>query len=87
MIATENLTMTKNQTIKVGDYVLVALPHESQFLEIKVENLRPFDRQQMRVSKRVSPKRSSQCYYELEGAVSDGYEIPFGFMQDWLIKL
>ena len=44
MIATENLTMTKNQTIKVGDYVLVALPHESQFLEIKVENLRPFDR-------------------------------------------
>lgn len=72
--------------INVNDEVIVALPHESHSLEVKVDNLKPFDGKKMRVKKKVRVKRLGQNYYELEGAVSEGYEIPFAFIEDWLIK-
>ena len=73
--------------IKKGDMVMVALPHESQFLEVKVENIRPFDGQTMRVKRKVKLKHAQQPYFELDGAVSEGYGLPYCFLQDWLIKL
>ncbi len=76
----------ERQTIKKGDYVFVTLPHESQYLECKVENIRQYDRQTMKVSKKVKYKNGTQCYFELKGAVSD-YGIPFGFLQEWLTKI
>lgn len=73
--------------IKVGDEVLVALPHQSEYLEIRVDNLRQFDHKAMRVAKKVKYKTNTQAYYELEGAVSEGYGVPFSFLHEWLIKL
>lgn len=73
--------------IKVGDDVLVTLPHQSEYLEIRVDNLRPFDGKMMKVKKKVKYKTNTQAYYELEGAVSEGYGIPFSFLHEWLIKL
>lgn len=73
--------------IKVGDDVLVTLPHKSEYLEIRVDNLRKFDGKMMKVKKKVKYKTNTQAYYELEGAVSEGYGIPFSFLHEWLIKL
>lgn len=73
--------------IKVGDDVLVTLPHQSEYLEIRVDNLRPFDGKMMKVKKKVKHTSNAQAYYELEGAVSEGYKIPFAFLHEWLIKL
>lgn len=73
--------------IKVGDDVLVTLPHQSEYLEIRVDNLRPYDNKMMRVTKKVKHKSNTQAYYELEGAVSEGYKIPYAFLHEWLIKL
>lgn len=73
--------------IKVGDDVLVTLPHQSEYLEIRVDNLRQFDGKMMKVKKKVKYKTNTQAYYELEGAVSEGYGIPYSFLHEWLIKL
>ena len=73
--------------IKVGDDVLVTLPHQSEYLEIRVDNLRQFDGKMMKVKKKVKHTSNAQAYYELEGAESEGYKIPFAFLHEWLIKL
>jgi hypothetical protein len=41
----------------------------------------------MKVKKKVKHTSNAQAYYELEGAVSEGYKIPFAFLHEWLIKL
>ena len=89
MIAMESQTMKNEdrEIIKKGDYVFVTLPHESKYLECKVDNIRRYDRQTMQVSRKVKLKNGARYYFELEGAVSDGYGIPFGFLQEWLTKI
>ena len=76
---------------KPGDRVLVAFPAEKNGDQIRVNPARKLDGQEFIVKRKrqVAGYRDTRVcrhYYELYGAASE-FGIPYGFLDDELIKL
>ena len=70
--------------IKVGDPVMVRYPANEQTNNVA----RKLDGQEFVVKRRrvICTRPANRVYYELYGAVSE-FGIPYGFLEDELIKL
>lgn len=69
--------------MSIGHKVLVHLPTEVR----KQQPIGKYHGQEMVITNRVTVGHPNHVYYELGGAVSEPWGIPFAFIKEWLVQL